>query len=50
MRPSVVDYNLQTRDVDATGAPMVIREPMPREVRRAAAAHRNRRRSNAGTA
>ena len=29
MRANVVDYNLQTRDVIASGAPMVIREPLP---------------------
>jgi lipopolysaccharide export system protein LptA len=29
MRANVVDYNLQTRDVHASGAPMVIREPLP---------------------
>ena len=29
MRANVVDYNLQTRDVNASGAPMVIREPLP---------------------
>jgi lipopolysaccharide export system protein LptA len=29
MRASVVDYNLQTRDVVASGAPMTIREPIP---------------------
>jgi lipopolysaccharide export system protein LptA len=29
MRAAVVDYNLQTRDVIASGAPMVIREPIP---------------------
>ncbi|HEV8021165.1 MAG TPA: LptA/OstA family protein [Candidatus Lustribacter sp.] len=29
MKAGVVDYNLQTRDVIANGAPMVIREPIP---------------------
>jgi lipopolysaccharide export system protein LptA len=29
MRASVVDYNLLTRDVIASGAPMTIREPIP---------------------
>lgn len=29
MKASVVDYNLQTRDVIASGAPMIIREPIP---------------------
>ncbi len=29
MRAGVVDYNLQTRDVIASGAPMTIREPIP---------------------
>jgi lipopolysaccharide assembly outer membrane protein LptD (OstA) len=29
MKAAVVDYNLQTRDVVANGAPMVIREPIP---------------------
>ena len=29
MRAAVVDYNLQTRDVIASGAPMIIREPIP---------------------
>ena len=29
MKASVVDYNLQTRDVIASGAPMIIREPVP---------------------
>lgn len=30
MKAGVVDYNLQTRDVIANGAPMIIREPIPR--------------------
>jgi len=29
MKAGVVDYNLQTRDVIANGAPMIIREPIP---------------------
>jgi len=29
MRAAVVDYNLRTRDVIASGAPMIIREPIP---------------------
>ncbi len=29
MKANVVDYNLQTRDVVASGAPMIIREPVP---------------------
>jgi lipopolysaccharide export system protein LptA len=29
MRANVVDYNLQTRDVIASGQPMIIREPIP---------------------
>jgi len=29
MKAAVVDYNLQTRDVIANGAPMIIREPIP---------------------
>lgn len=29
MRAGVVDYNLQTRDVIASGAPMVIKQPIP---------------------
>jgi lipopolysaccharide assembly outer membrane protein LptD (OstA) len=29
MKAGVVDYNLQTRDVVANGAPMIIREPIP---------------------
>ena len=29
MRAAVVDYNLQTREVVASGAPMVIRQPIP---------------------
>jgi lipopolysaccharide export system protein LptA len=29
MKAGVVDYNLQTRDVIASGAPMIIREPIP---------------------
>jgi lipopolysaccharide export system protein LptA len=29
MKAAVVDYNLQTRDVIASGAPMIIREPIP---------------------
>jgi lipopolysaccharide assembly outer membrane protein LptD (OstA) len=29
MKASVVDYNLITRDVIASGAPMIIREPIP---------------------
>lgn len=29
MRANVVDYNLASRDVNASGAPMVIREPLP---------------------
>jgi lipopolysaccharide export system protein LptA len=29
MNAAVVDYNLQTRDVVANGAPMIIREPIP---------------------
>ena len=29
MKANVVDYNLQTRDVIANGAPMIIREPIP---------------------
>jgi lipopolysaccharide assembly outer membrane protein LptD (OstA) len=29
MKAGVVDYNLQTRDVIASGAPMVIKEPIP---------------------
>ncbi len=29
MRANVVDYNLQSRDVVASGGPMVIREPIP---------------------
>ena len=29
MEAAVVDYNLQTRDVIASGAPMIIREPIP---------------------
>ena len=29
MKANVVDYNLQTRDVIASGAPMLIREPIP---------------------
>jgi len=29
MRAAVVDYNLQTRDVIASGAPMVIKQPIP---------------------
>ncbi len=29
MKAAVVDYNLQTRDVVASGAPMTIREPIP---------------------
>jgi lipopolysaccharide export system protein LptA len=29
MKAAVVDYNLQTRDVIASGAPMTIREPIP---------------------
>src|SRR5665213_2037565 len=30
MKAGVVDYNLQTRDVIANGAPMIIREPIPK--------------------
>ncbi len=30
MKAGVVDYNLQTRDVIASGAPMIIREPIPK--------------------
>jgi lipopolysaccharide export system protein LptA len=29
MKAGVVDYNLQTRDVVANGAPMIIRQPIP---------------------
>lgn len=29
MRAKVVDYNLQTKDVVASGAPMIIRQPVP---------------------
>jgi len=29
MKAAVVDYNLQTRDVIASGVPMIIREPIP---------------------
>ncbi len=29
MKAGVVDYNLQTRDVIASGAPMIIRQPIP---------------------
>ena len=29
MKANVVDYNLQTRDVVASGAPMIIRQPIP---------------------
>jgi lipopolysaccharide export system protein LptA len=29
MKAAVVDYNLQTRDVVANGAPMIIRQPIP---------------------
>jgi lipopolysaccharide export system protein LptA len=29
MKAAVVDYNLQTRDVIANGAPMIIRQPIP---------------------
>jgi lipopolysaccharide export system protein LptA len=29
MKAGVVDYNLQTRDVIASGAPMIIKEPIP---------------------
>lgn len=29
MKAAVVDYNLQTRDVVASGAPMIIRQPVP---------------------
>jgi lipopolysaccharide export system protein LptA len=29
MKAGTVDYNLQTRDVIASGAPMIIREPIP---------------------
>jgi lipopolysaccharide assembly outer membrane protein LptD (OstA) len=29
MKAALVDYNLQTRDVIASGAPMIIREPIP---------------------
>lgn len=29
MKAAVVDYNLQTRDVIASGAPMIIRQPIP---------------------
>jgi lipopolysaccharide export system protein LptA len=29
MKAGVVDYNLQTRDVVANGAPMIIKEPIP---------------------
>lgn len=29
MKAAVVDYNLQTRDVIASGQPMIIREPVP---------------------
>jgi lipopolysaccharide export system protein LptA len=29
MKADVVDYNLQTRDVVASGAPMVIKQPIP---------------------
>jgi lipopolysaccharide export system protein LptA len=29
MKAAAVDYNLQTRDVIASGSPMIIREPVP---------------------
>jgi lipopolysaccharide export system protein LptA len=31
MKAAVVDYNLQTKDVVASGAPMIIRQPIPQQ-------------------